>query len=167
MPLAARARAAGEQLGLRPGPLGAVAGAAEQLQVLDVVGTALRPRDDVVDLEVAERERHTAPSALAFLLAEQGVSVRPVVAQLAQVSPPWDVGTVVDLGEDAELARVVGTPRVSRRPATGRSLSTCGGATRRSRTPWRIRRTGPGRPHRRFELAPMIRSSSASGFWVG
>ena len=70
--------------------------------------SALGPRDHVVDLEVPEREHHPAPGAVAFLLAEQRVLVRPVVRQLAQVGPAGDIGPVVDLCEDAELVAKAG-----------------------------------------------------------
>ena len=54
-----------------------------------------------------------ASAAVALLGAEQGVLVGPVVGQVAQVGAPWNVGPVVDLGEeDAELVAEAGLDEV-------------------------------------------------------
>jgi len=63
--------------------LDAVAGAAQQLQVLDVVGPAFAPGDDVVDLEVAGLEVLATPGAVAGLLAVERLRVRAVGWELA------------------------------------------------------------------------------------
>lgn len=57
---------------LRAGAIRAVAGTAEQMEVLHLVAAALRPRHDVVDREVAEREVDAAARAVALLLAVEG-----------------------------------------------------------------------------------------------
>ena len=86
-----------------PVPLARLTSAAEELEVVDVVGAALGLGNDVVDLEVAEVEHDPAAGAVALLLAVELVLMRPVVGQLAQVGPVGDIGLVVDLGEHAEL----------------------------------------------------------------
>ena len=63
------------QVLLRPVALDPIAVAAEQLQVLDVVGAAVGLRDDVVNLQVAELEGGAAAVAPAFLLAKEDVLV--------------------------------------------------------------------------------------------
>ena len=50
--------------------------------------------DDVVDLEVPEREHHPATAVVALLVPEQGVPVGPVVRQVAQIGAPWNVAPV-------------------------------------------------------------------------
>ena len=62
-------------------PFHAVAGPAEQLQILEVIGAAMTLRDDVIHGEVAKRERHTAAPTAPFLFPEQLMLVRPVAGQ--------------------------------------------------------------------------------------
>ena len=92
-----------DELGLGAGALRPFAGSAEELEVLAVVVSALGPGDDVVDLEVPERECHPAAAAVSFLDSEQPVLFRPVVRQLAQVGPLGNVRAVMDFGDDSEL----------------------------------------------------------------
>ena len=84
----------GDQLGLGAGALEAVAGVAEELQVVEVVGAAFGLEDDVVDGEVLEGEGDAATVAEALLLAEGGVLVGLVVGELADIGALGDVFAV-------------------------------------------------------------------------
>ena len=57
------------KLGLGAGALHAVAGSAQQLQVVEVVVSAFGAGDDVIDFEVSEVEVLFAAGAVTFLLA--------------------------------------------------------------------------------------------------
>ena len=65
---------------------------AQQLQVLNVVLATGALRDDVVDLQDAERELAATPVASAFLLAEQDVLIQTVGHRRVDVGAPGDVG---------------------------------------------------------------------------
>ena len=60
-------------------PFHAVAGPAEQLQILEVIGAAMTLRHDVIHGEVPKRKRDTAAAATSLLFSEERVPVRPVV----------------------------------------------------------------------------------------
>ena len=92
-----------DELSLAACALGTVAGAAEQLQVVQVVGPATDARNDVIDGHVAEREQNAAARAVALLFSVERVPVRPVVRKLSKISTRWRVASVVDLREHAEL----------------------------------------------------------------
>ena len=73
----------GKQLRHRPIAFRGIAGAAEQLEVLEMVAAAFGARSLVVDDQVAEREIDPATGANAFLQAVEGVLVGAVVRQRA------------------------------------------------------------------------------------
>lgn len=85
---------AGDEFGLGAVALHGVARAAEQLEVIQVVGTAFRPRHDVVYGHVSEGEHDLAARADTLLSAEQCVLVGAVVGQQSLVGSAWDVGAV-------------------------------------------------------------------------
>ena len=80
------------ELLLRVGALRGVAGAAEQLKVVEMVTSTLGLRDDVVDGEVAERKQDVA--TVAFLPSVERVLVGAVVREVAKVGAPEHVLTV-------------------------------------------------------------------------
>lgn len=86
-----------------PVALDAVAGAAQQLQVADVIGAALGLPDDVVHLQVPGLEVRPAARAVAVLLPVECLDVRAVRQELAQVRALWDVGAVRAPVEQAKL----------------------------------------------------------------
>ena len=97
---------AGYEFFLRAAAFRRVARAAEQLQVVDVVGSAPRLRQNVVDREVAEWERNLAAGADAFLTSEQRPLVSSVARKFAQIRAPGDVAAVGDYAAlDGALAR--------------------------------------------------------------
>lgn len=91
------------QVLLRAIPLHAVTVSAEQLEIVDVVRTAARLWDHVVNLEVAEFERRRAACTTAFLLAEQHVLVLPVVPRSLNVVSPRDV---VSRGDESVVKQI-------------------------------------------------------------
>ena len=61
-----------DQFGLGSATLLAIAGVAEKLKIVDVVGAAFRLRHNMVDGEVLEREGDAAAIAEPLLLARKG-----------------------------------------------------------------------------------------------
>ena len=99
----------GDEFGLRTGPLAPVARAAEELQVVAVVGPALGP-GDVVDLEDPEGEHHPASAAVALLIPEQVVLVGPVVREVAQIGASGALLSVAMSGPSPPPVGCVLTP---------------------------------------------------------
>ena len=88
-----------DQFRLGSCPLLAVASVAEQLQVVDVMGAALRLRHNMVDSEVLERESNSTAVTKALLLTEESVLMCLVWRQLTNVGALRDVGAVYQVVE--------------------------------------------------------------------
>ena len=106
-----------DQFGLAASPLLAVAGVAEQLQVVDVVGSAFGLGNNMIDGEVLEREGDAATVAKALLLAEQFMLVGLVRRQFANV---FTFGNVFAVYKVAGLQPVCAGARVL--PQVGKDL---------------------------------------------
>ena len=126
------------------GTLGAVAGSAEQLQVVQMVGSSFDLGYDMIHHEVSELKQRPASAALAFLLAEQDMLVGPVIGKLAQVRALRNIDALdgSEVAEqvklsDTNLNQINGLLRYVYAHPIG------GAAFRQLRKPWRIQRTGP------------------------
>ena len=86
-----------------PVALDAVAGAAQELQVVNMVRSSLASGDDVIHFKMLRLKVLRASSAVAVLFPVDRSSVRPVRRELAQVGALWDVSTVHALVEQSEL----------------------------------------------------------------
>ena len=84
-------------------PFHAVAGPAEQLQILDVIGTAITARDNMVHREVPKREDGSTAVTVALLLPKELMFVRPVVREHPKIRAPWNVRPMVQIEEQIEL----------------------------------------------------------------
>ncbi len=81
----------------------AVAGRAEKLEVVNVVGPAFRPADDVVDFEVPRLEVGRAARTVPRLLAVETLRVASVGRKIAEVCARRNVRPVRTVEKHAEL----------------------------------------------------------------
>ena len=81
----------------------AVAGVAEKLQIINVMGAAFRLRHNMIDGEILERKCDAAAIAKSLLLAKERVLVRLVVRQLAYIGTLGNVFAVYEIVEKWSL----------------------------------------------------------------